>query len=110
MIIFPVQLRGFGAESWSCSFLHIFRDGHAHPHRLEVGLLHVVRGAAELDVEPLEQVENRLGGRDDVERRRNGPALLEIRDPQFTAGKFPLGVSFFLKVERGINMKPYLAY
>jgi hypothetical protein len=44
-----------------------------------------------------EKVEDALGGGNDVERGRDGPALFEVGDPQLAASKLPLDVSLFLE-------------
>ena len=48
--------------------------------------------AAALVEDPPDEVIDRLGRRDDVERRRTSPALLEVRDPQLGARELPLHV------------------
>ena len=73
---------------------------HAHPHRLEVLLLHLHGLAAELEVDPAADVVHALGGGDDVEGRGHGAPLLKVGDPQLAAGKFPLGIRLFLQRER----------
>ena len=59
-------------------------------------LLDSVSSAAEPEIDPPEAVEDALRSRDDVEGRRDGPALLEVGDPQLAPGKLPLDVSLFL--------------
>lgn len=51
---------------------------------------------AELVVEPHEQVPDGLGAGDDVERRRQRPALVEVTHPQLGAGELPLDVGVIL--------------
>lgn len=55
---------------------------------------------AQLVVEPHEQVPDGLGARDDVERRRQRPALVEIAHPQLGAGELPLDVGVVLEHEK----------
>lgn len=70
------------------------RDNYPHcPHVL---LLHGPRVAAELPFQPLECIDEGLGRRDDVKRRRTGAALLEVADPQPATGELPLHVRTFL--------------
>lgn len=68
-----------------------------HSNRLHVLLLDGLGVTAELSLDPLEDVQNRLGRRDDVERRWTRAALFEVADPQLRPGKLPLDVGAFLK-------------
>lgn len=68
-----------------------------HSNRLHVLLLDGLGVTAELSLDPLEDVQDRLGRRDDVERRWTRAALLEVADPQLRPGKLPLDVGAFLK-------------
>lgn len=52
---------------------------------------------AQLVVEPHEQVPDGLGAGDDVERRRQRPALVKVTHPQLGAGKLPLDVGVVLE-------------
>lgn len=67
-----------------------------HSNRLHVFLLDGLGVTAEFPLDPLEDVEDGLGRRNDVERRRTRPALLEVADPQFGPGELPLHVGSFL--------------
>lgn len=51
----------------------------------------------QLVVEPHEQVPDRLGAGDDVERRGQRAALIKVTHPQLGAGKLPLDVGVILK-------------
>ena len=60
-------------------------------------LLDLVGPAAAQPVErPLEEVEEALGRGEDVEGGRDGPALLEVGDPELGAGELPLDVRLLL--------------
>ena len=63
-------------------------------------LFNLARPSAHLLEGPLEQVEDALGRGHDVERGRDGPALLEVRDPELAAGKLPLDVGLFLRKKK----------
>ena len=65
--------------------------------RLDVLLDHLGGLAEAAVVDPPEQVVDGLGSGDDVEWRRHGSSVLEIRDPELAAGKLPLGVSLLLR-------------
>lgn len=52
---------------------------------------------AQLVVQPHQQVEDGLGARDDVERRRQRAALVEVAHPQLGAGELPLDVGVVLQ-------------
>lgn len=51
----------------------------------------------QLVVEPHEQVPDRLGAGDDVERRGQRAALVKVTHPQLGAGKLPLDVGMILQ-------------
>lgn len=55
---------------------------------------------AQLVVEPHEQVPDGLGARDDVERRRQRPALVKVTHPQLGASELPLDVGVVLEDDR----------
>ena len=59
-------------------------------------LLDLVGSSTKPHVHPPEAVEDALRGWDDVERGRNGPALLEVGNPQFASSKLPFYVCLFL--------------
>lgn len=52
---------------------------------------------AQLVVEPHEQVQDGLGAGNDVERRRQRAALVEVAHPQLGAGELPLDVCVVLR-------------
>ena len=66
-------------------------------YRFEVLLLHLAGPAAEFSESPFAEVEDALGGGDDVEGGRDGAALPKVRDPKLAPGKLPLDVSLLLK-------------
>lgn len=55
---------------------------------------------AQFVVEPHEQVPDGLGAGDDVERRRQRAALVEVAHPQLGAGELPLDVGVVLQDEK----------
>ena len=55
--------------------------------------------AAEFEIGPSDQVKQAFGRRNNVEWRGNCASILEVRDPQFASGKFPLYIGFFLHVQ-----------
>lgn len=57
--------------------------------------------AAQLVVEPHQQVPHRLGAGDDVERRRQRAALVKVAHPQLGARELPLDVGVILQDENG---------
>ena len=59
-------------------------------------LLDLVCTAAQPHVDPPEAVEDALGSGNDVERGRDGPALLEVGDPQLASSELPFDVGLFL--------------
>ncbi len=59
-------------------------------------LLNLVCTAAQPHVDPPEAVENALGSRNYVEWGRDGPALLEVGNPQLAPGELPFDVGLFL--------------
>uniref|UniRef100_A0A2M4D4K5 Putative secreted protein n=1 Tax=Anopheles darlingi TaxID=43151 RepID=A0A2M4D4K5_ANODA len=68
---------------------------HLPSNRLHVLLLDGLRVAAELPLHPLEDVEQRLGRRYDVERWWTRSTFLEVADPQLRACKLPLNIRSF---------------
>ena len=71
-------------------------------YRFEVLLFDLACPSAHLLEGPLEQVEDALGRGDDVERGRDRPALLEVRDPKLRARELPFDVGLFLEKEKNI--------
>lgn len=69
-----------------------------YPDGAHVFLLSGSAVPAELPVQPLPDVPDALRRRYDVERRRRGPALLEITDPKFAPRELPLDVGAFLRI------------
>lgn len=55
------------------------------------------RVPAELPADPLDDIPQTFGSRDDVEGGRHRSPLLEIADPQLAAGELPLRVSPLLR-------------
>ena len=62
-------------------------------------LFYFVGPSAHPEESPLDEVEHALWGGDDVEGGRDGPALLEVRDPQLAPRELPFDVGFFLRVK-----------